>query len=75
MSTYNGHKNWTHWNVALWLFNDYGLYQLVSRYLRCYTKDRAAKRLLEELNDMGLTETPDGAKYSYTAIRAAMVGE
>lgn len=27
--TYNGYKDRGHWNIALWLFNDYGLYQLV----------------------------------------------
>lgn len=27
MATYNGHKNWTHWNVALWLGGDEGLYR------------------------------------------------
>jgi hypothetical protein len=30
--------------------------------------------MLDELNDQGITHTPDGAPYSKTAIRAAMVG-
>lgn len=27
--TYNGHKDYEHWNVSLWLYNDYDLYQIV----------------------------------------------
>ena len=69
--TYNGHKNWDHWNVSLWLFNDEGLYSLV-RENRFHTRDKAAKRILETLNDCGLTETPDGAPYTFTSIRAAI---
>ena len=24
---YNGHKNWNHWNVSLWLYNDEAMYR------------------------------------------------
>jgi hypothetical protein len=77
---YNGHKNWNHWNVSLWLNNDEGLYEIKKRHLRrnrwgIDTKDEVAENILNDLNDLGITETPDGAPYSKTAIRADLVGE
>ncbi len=69
MATFNGHKNWNHWNVSLWVSNDEGLYRQALRYIRVFGKDRAARRLLEELPKT----TPDGAPYSYSSIRAALV--
>ena len=72
MAKYNGHKNWAYWNVALWLFNDEGLYRLMREHLRsASTKDEAAVNLLADLPP----KTPDGAVYNKTNIRAALVGE
>ena len=72
---YNGHKNWTHWNVSLWIGNDEGLYNLARQCIRMSDcRIAAAKRMLSELEDMSLSHTPDGAKYSVTSIRSAMVG-
>ena len=74
MAQYNGHKNWNQWNVSLWINNDEGLYNLARRFVRLSkTKDEAARRMLYDLNEIGITETPDGAPYTKTAIRAAMV--
>ena len=71
---YQGHKNWNHWNVSLWIGNDEGLYQMVKGYIRrCKTLDEAAIAILEALHDMGVTKTPDGAKYTKTSIRAAII--
>ena len=73
--TYNGHKNWTHWNVSLWINNDEGLYRQAVHFVNhSRSKDYAANRLLQWLREADITETPDGAKYSKTAIRAALVG-
>lgn len=70
---YNGHKNWNHWNVSLWINNDEGLYRTaLSHVAAAYTKDGAAHEMLAELRENGLTKTPDGAPYSFSAIRAAM---
>lgn len=74
MTKYNGHKNWNHWNVSLWINNDEGLYAIAMYWLKRRTKQVAAQRMFEELNANGITRTPDGAPYSVTTIRAAMVG-
>ena len=74
MSKFNGHKNWNHWNVSLWINNDEGLYRMALDMCRRYKRDEAARRMLETLSDCGVTKTPDGAPYSVSSIRAAMVG-
>jgi len=76
MSKFNGHKNYNHWNVALWVNNDEGLYRMALDHVRNCSggREKAASNMLDELNDQGITRTPDGAPYSKTAIRAAMVG-
>lgn len=67
---YNGHKNYNHWNVSLWLFNDEGLYRMmVDKVNRSATKDNAARWIAGLL--LGQS-TPDGAPYTYTSIRAAL---
>jgi len=68
MPTYNGHKNWNHWNVSLWLSNDETLYRRVRALKNVYGSKGAALRLLGELP----THTPDGATYSMTAVLAAV---
>ena len=73
--SYNGHKNYNRWNVSLWIANDEGLYNLARDCIRRNrTRDDAARAMLEALADCGATATPDGAPYTVTAIRAAMVG-
>jgi hypothetical protein len=69
---YNGHRNWAHGNVALWLHNEEPLYRRMKHLLSCArTKDRVARELLAELPET----TPDGARYTFTSVRAALVGE
>jgi len=41
---------------------------------RARNKDKAAQRLAELLAEIGLEKTPDGARYTKSAIRAAMIG-
>lgn len=72
---YNGHKNYNHWNVSLWIGNDEGLYNLARECIRrADNRNEAARMMLDQLHDAGITKTPDGAEYTVTTIRAAMVG-
>jgi hypothetical protein len=71
MARYNGHKNWNHWNVSLWIGNDEGIYNLAREMIRTHrNRDAAARSLLELLPE----KTPDGAPYSFSAVRAAIAG-
>jgi hypothetical protein len=75
MAQYNGHKNWNHWNVSLWINNDEGLYREALYYIKqCDGKPLASIKMYRSLVAAGITRTPDGAPYSVTTIRAAMVG-
>jgi hypothetical protein len=82
---YLGHKNRNHWNVSLWVNNDEGLYNLAkecissakdtSWYKHGYSPRESASFLMKErLSASGQFFTPDGAPYSVSSIRAAMVG-
>lgn len=73
--SYNGHLNWNHWNVSLWINNDEYLYEMAKRCIRqSKTREEAAEKMLAELKEIGYSLTPDKAPYSKSAIRAAMVG-
>lgn len=70
--SYMGHKSWNAWNVSLWLNNDEPLYRMMLAYIRQHgSKDRAADNMAR---DMKGKETPDGAVYNRSSIRAAMAG-
>ena len=74
MPAYNGHKNWNHWNVSLWINNDEGLYRLAQSCRRRTNTKRDAARVFVDMmrahNKPG--KTPDGAPYSVSAVAAAM---
>jgi hypothetical protein len=71
---YNGCKNWNHWNVALWIGGNEDLYRLYQYHFsrRRVTKRQAAQNMLDDLHQMGIYKTPDGATYNVTTIMAAM---
>lgn len=64
---YNGHRNWAHWNVSLYLNNDQDLYNLLGECAERYGP-RAARMLQSRLPE----RTPDGARYSLIALQAAI---
>jgi len=62
--TYNGWTNYETWNVALWLQNDEGLYNLIQDCC-CY------EETLELLAECGIVQTPDGVRYDDPKINRA----
>lgn len=56
--TYNGWKNRATWNVALWINNDYGLYNAAVDYMR--RAARPSYRGFVEYAELGRELTPDG---------------
>jgi hypothetical protein len=71
MATYNRHKNWTHWNVSLWINNDAAIYEQAWQCAKSSPSlDHAAHELLAWLPE----KTPDGARYTFTSVRAALRG-
>lgn len=72
MAEYQGHRSWNAWNVALWIGNDEPLYRMALDYIReSKTRDRAARRMAAALAG---EKTPDGARFNYSCIRAAIAG-
>jgi hypothetical protein len=57
MAEYNGWKNYKTWNVALWLSGDEGLYHMA-------LKAGSYKAVVENLRELGITETPDHVAYN-----------
>ena len=60
--TYNGWTNYETWNVALWLGNDEGLYNLARGFA-----EHGYKSLSHMLIEMS-PETPDGVKWDDEAL-------
>lgn len=54
---YNGWANWTTWNCALWIGGDEGLYNIARRCDSWFD-------FIVEMSDMGMNQTPDGAKWT-----------
>lgn len=70
-TTYNGHKNWAHWNVSLWINNDEGLYRFACDLVRQHGRKNGARLFCEMMES---DKTPDGARYTQSAVFAAMEG-
>lgn len=69
MSEYNGHKDWNHWNVSLWINNDEGFYRWARELVEDMGSDRAAREIVEAMEG---EKTPDGADYDYSSVKAAL---
>lgn len=74
-----GYPSYNAWNVALWISNDNGLYQLALDCLKEAKKQKkpkitAAIAFLNFLNECSITHTGDGVRYTKTNILHALRG-
>lgn len=68
---YNGHPNWNLWNVHLWISSDYDTYKHCLTLVQSFGLQRSVDILHAEIGHM---QTPDGARYTKTALRHALRG-
>lgn len=83
--TYNGWKNYETWNVALWLGNDEGTYNLVREMAgEAKTSDRALTEymgatpaivLADALEELVKTDAPDLGASMYADLLGAALSE
>ena len=68
---YQGHHCWNCWNVALWIDNEEPLYRVaLETKHRFRTRGGAVRYLLS----IWPARTPDGARYTFKAVSAALAG-
>ena len=73
--SYQGHESYEHWNVALWLYNDEGLYNMVQEVVAVTSSQHDAANVLHsELTEL-LPNTPDGVEFTLERIEAAIAEE
>ncbi len=58
--TYNGWTNYETWNVALWIGNDEGLYNIARRCVDY-------KQFVAEISEF-MTQTPDGVRFDDPSV-------
>lgn len=78
MKEYNGHRSWNAWNVALWMGNDEGLYNLAMECLQGINHNkrgfaRATRCFIQNIGGPQ-EKTPDGATYNPLSVRLALEG-
>ena len=66
--SYNGWKNRETWNVALWIGNDEGMYELAKE---CGTY----ANFVEQMREVGITETPDRVAYNDSGLDVERLDE
>ena len=67
---YNGWKNYETWNVALWIGNDEGLYNMALEYTEQHKDDGCGvyKGFVEGLREVGSLQTPDSVAWNDSGL-------
>lgn len=68
----NGWTNYETWNAALWIQNDVELYRIAEQYRLCRT---AYRYFVDEMKELGITETPDGLEWADPRINVTELNE
>ncbi len=73
MKSYQGHRSYNAWNIALWIGNDEGLYRFALDCLkRAKNKPERAARIF--MQSYAGDKTPDGAPYTMLNVKLALAG-
>ena len=83
MKTYNGHRSWNAWNVALWIGNDEPLYRFALDCIEHARKRYEGKKWASDtkvlrvatrrfMQDFAGQKTPDGAVYNALSVKLAL---
>lgn len=77
MKTYNGHRSWNAWNVALWINNDERIYHIATDCIK-KAKNGITHRLglaaYYFMKSFEGAKTPDGAIYNHLSVKLALEG-
>lgn len=69
-TTFNGHPDWQHWNVSLWLNNSEEWYSEFALFTDLVNRGRIDKNTAaEELKECIPDMTPDGAEVTIDILR------
>jgi len=64
-TSYNGWENYETWNVALWISNDEGLYNIARRCVDY-------KQFVANISEF-MTQTPDGVEWNDPAVNVIQI--
>jgi len=73
--TYNGWANYETWNVALWIGNDEGLYNMAREYRSARDPYAAFVDALREFGGTIATETPDRVAWNDSSVDVDAINE
>jgi len=74
MKTYNGHRSWNSWNVALWIGNDESIYRFAMECIAGVNKNKLGLTFatIRFMNKFQGQKTPDGAKYNHLSVKLCL---